>query len=1018
VLKNGMLQNFKRKKDSTNYITTTLNVYDFWGNATSVSAPDGSLSCFTFDSARGYLSERRETMAGQSSCTSDASDLVTGYLRDSALRLTKLTRPDGACVHYEYDSAGRLLRVKRRDDCIATNSGDNEEFTRDAEGLVTKIEWKDASSTVTRRQELTYYQSRRLDTLINPVYTSKYTTLQYDARGLVNEVDGAGSIGKNTYTINADARITGVSRYYTSTSHDDWTLANSWDGILQQITDGESKVINASRDDLARKVKVATVDSGTSFLVYDAASRTTTMVEAYGTSGQQTQTFTYDNADRRLNDTYAARNCGTSSPVPQIQRSYDSLPTGVTCPTGVGCALTTGRLAYVKTSLLCSASYADNSLDQETFYSYDDAGRVIREYIRDDAGRVADHQYAYNKDGSLTQVTMPSGAVLGWTYDSTGSNSDLDRATSTWRTNTSTPILDTILWYPFGPLQQYNQQNSSSNIKHRTVITRNLAYRISNIKVENQQGTTKLHEVAITEDSKGRLVTRDYYPNNFGVQDSYFLYDQEDRVTCETTSFASSCPTSGSTIKNNQNGSPPFTAGGDWKSLLRPVPGSTGLQHTFNYPSGSAVDTFSSIVEGDGTPTLGTTAYGWDYRGNRTYDDNTSTLTHDRRDYTYDGRRNVATVSGSYYTGSAWDAYTLTSAYDHENRRVFKSFKDTTSGKEAQWFFYYDASNRLSEVRYTPDISSSSTYSLFQLFWLNGRLTLYWQTDYPSATTSRRYVGTDESGRPIDMISWPSSGNAARVWAINPNAWAFDTNVVGSTVYQPILFAGQYQDSETVAVQNDGTTTHRPGVAVDRRRTYDSFMGSFLQIDPMVERTWEPYVYAHSNPVDRQAGSTGDSGSETAVPPPSDIVTGPRASESTGQVEVALSSEVEPWEAHVDLARVHVHSNTACFTCADDKKSPMHCASVSWSPGCNHTCDIKTGSSGNIICLATKEGMGSDSDAQESISDRYPTSSLEPLRFGSDAEATTSDLYDSGGAVLPRLGSQDTTGSISERYTP
>src|SRR5213075_994310 len=51
----------------------------------------------------------------------------------------------------------------------------------------------------------------------------------------------------------------------------------------------------------------------------------------------------------------------------------------------------------------------------------------------------------------------------------------------------------------------------------------------------------------------------------------------------------------------------------------------------------------------------------------------------------------------------------------------------------------------------------------------------------------------------IDMWSWPSSGDGARVWAINPRAWANDTNAIGPTVYQPFLFTGQYQDVESVA---------------------------------------------------------------------------------------------------------------------------------------------------------------------------------------------------------------------------
>jgi hypothetical protein len=112
---------------------------------------------------------------------------------------------------------------------------------------------------------------------------------------------------------------------------------------------------------------------------------------------------------------------------------------------------------------------------------------VIREYIKDDAaspGRTADHQYAWTKNGALSQMITPSTAVVGWTFGSAGSNSDTDRVTATWRTSTSTPIADAILYEPYGPLHQYNQQNKTSALLLRTVITHNLAYRSSKLETE------------------------------------------------------------------------------------------------------------------------------------------------------------------------------------------------------------------------------------------------------------------------------------------------------------------------------------------------------------------------------------------------------------------------------------------------------------------------------------------------------------------------------------------------------
>jgi RHS repeat-associated protein len=154
----------------------------------------------------------------------------------------------------------------------------------------------------------------------------------------------------------------------------------------------------------------------------------------------------------------------------------------------------------------------------------------------------------------------------------------------------------------------------------------------------------------------------------------------------------------------------------------------------------------------------------------------------------------------------------------------------------------------LTEVRYTPDISAPSTYSMFQLFWLKDRLTLYWQTDYPSVTTSKRYVSTDETNRPIDMVCWGVNG-CSHVWQINPSAWGFDTNVLGPSIYQPILLAGQYSDSESSSYLNDGSTVHRPPIALNGYRSYDSFVGAYLQTDPRVDKTWSSYIYASTNPV-------------------------------------------------------------------------------------------------------------------------------------------------------------------------
>ena len=720
---------------SSTYLEPQIISYDLFGHATGVKAPDGNLTCDTYDSARGFLSSRRRAMAGQTTCgTTNGADLTTSWARDSALRLTQLTRPDNSCLFYSYDSSGRLYQSKRRDDCSATSSGDYQQWNYTADSQISEIDTYNSSSTLTAKQPYTYFNSRRLQEIVNPANTSDFTGLVYDNAGQVVEVDGAASLSKTTFTPNADHRVTTENRYTGSSTYDSWSLLYAWLGGQSQVTDGESFATASTRDDSNRLVKINSPDLlDPTVRVYDAAGRVTEIVEALGGgSNQETHTFTFDEANRPLVDDYQGSCTGTGSgsaaPHAEIQRVYDALPSGVSCPMTGGCNNLTGRLAYVDTILMCASAYSsgDGSLDQFTFYSYDDAGRLVEEYITDDTSRVADHQYTYTKNGALSQVTLPSGVVVGWSYGSYGSanNSDNDLVNEVWRGSAATPVIDSVQWAPYGPWMQYNWEATVGGAGLQNSVTRNLAYRIT--KVYNAQFETGSPQETITigEDAKGRVTSRVISAYS-GVTSSYFLYDMQDRVTCETTDSQTTCPTSGSDVKNSHDDSPPFTSSGSWKDLLRPVPGSSGdLMNTFNtYDGKYGSPTYSNhqvvdVEQGSGSGGFGDTAFQYDARGNRTEDDNTTSLTDDSRVYTYDARRNVVGVTGYFYTGSAWHGYFVQSAFDAQNRRVYKAFTDTTSSthKTATWFFYYDSASRLTEVRYTPDTSATGTYSLFQLF--------------------------------------------------------------------------------------------------------------------------------------------------------------------------------------------------------------------------------------------------------------------------------------------------------------
>ncbi len=53
-------------------------------------------------------------------------------------------------------------------------------------------------------------------------------------------------------------------------------------------------------------------------------------------------------------------------------------------------------------------------------------------------------------------------------------------------------------------------------------------------------------EVDVARDNMNRATSRVYSPAVTGLTNSYDLYDEQSRVTCETTTAVTTCPTTGS----------------------------------------------------------------------------------------------------------------------------------------------------------------------------------------------------------------------------------------------------------------------------------------------------------------------------------------------------------------------------------------------------------------------------------------------------------------------------------------
>ncbi len=494
----------------------------------------------------------------------------------------------------------------------------------------------------------------------------------------------------------------------------------------------------------------------------------------------------------------------------------------------------------METQLSCLDSEPDDAFGQQTYFGYDNAGRIVKETIEDDGGRSAPQSYEWDKNSNPMAVIAPSGTKMQWDYNYGSYNSDRDKIIRVRRNDGANTYITTAgYWNPFGPMKSYRQYSKVSGSYVRAHFTWDDGYRPTDVQYKTDAGYN-LMRTAIGWDGDGNLASRNYTDAYSGVTDDYFTYDYLDQVTRNSMSTS----TSSSQVKSR----PYYNTSGDRYYLHHD--GGWGDEYYSTYYT-SGTDKINYVYYYDGG--LRYIYYGHDGRGNRLYDDDTHWSV-DRRDYSYDARNNLVAVSGTYAAlgtyGYVAHDYTQTNAYDHKNRRIFKSFYDEVSGDEAQWFFYYDLSDRLIEVKHVPDVTDSSKYSLYQFYWIGARPIAYWQVDYPKLATTKRYFHSDDQHRPVEVYGWNSTTSPLH-WAINPDLFGWDKQVYGS-IFQPLSFPGQYRDVETRALASISsyyTTVARPGLHDNRFRTYDPFTGTYLQVDPKVDDTWDAYRYVRQNPV-------------------------------------------------------------------------------------------------------------------------------------------------------------------------
>ena len=431
-----------------------ITSYNADGKPLSVQDPNGLVTTLAYD-ARGKL------------VTSTAGTEKTSYSYDPAQLLTTLTLANGATYTNSYDAAQRLTRT-------TDAFGNHIDYKLDAMGNRLGQTVSDSANNVTRSHTNSFDALSHLAKSIGA--QGQTTALQYDANGnIVGVTDPLKNVQSKAYdALNRLTQATDPNNGKTSYSYD----ANN---AILQITDPLGLHTQYTRDGLGDLLTLTSPDTGVSQKTYDAAGNVLTSTDARG----KVTKYSYDALNRLI---AINRNDGGV-----ITYSYDSEPNSI------------GHLVKM----------VDDT--DTTHWSYDSHGRVIAKAQIYAGEQLSNITYSYDKTGNLTQMTYPSGYIIGYNYDKGGRLVQVNV--------NSTPVVSNITYTPFGGIAAMNyingttynrQYDSDGRISKYTALgTRNieLTYDAASRIIQYTDSDNVVNQ-AMGYDALGRILSANGYFGN------------------------------------------------------------------------------------------------------------------------------------------------------------------------------------------------------------------------------------------------------------------------------------------------------------------------------------------------------------------------------------------------------------------------------------------------------------------------------------------------------------------------
>ena len=720
----------------------------------------------------------------------DENGHTTNYTYDSAGNRTSRTDPLGQKTSWTYDSQHDVTS-------ITTPMGYQTTIAYDASGDPTSVSRTLRETGQTQTTSSGYDAYGDLTSVTDPL--GRVWSYGYDSAG--DRTSATSPLGhKTTYSYDTDGYLTS-----TVSANGNQPGANS----AQYTT-------TYTNDPLGRPTDIADPLAHHTKLAYDPAGNLTDLTDR---DGRHTQ-YAYDPDDELVKVT---RGDGSTQ-----KTGYDADGQMISQTDGNGHTTSYTRNAREQITTVTDplnrsrqlsydpAGNLTSLVDQQsrtTSYSYDNANRLTN--IHYSSGQPGDRSYGYDADGNPTSVGSDQ-----YAYDS------LDRLTSNANgysqvTRYTYDLANRVaaIAYPQGILgpwkyatgtvsRAYDAEGNLTAVSDWLSHTNTFSYDAdANLTAQTLgDGSTATYGY----DPNDQLTTiNDSSPNGLSFTASYT------RTPAELLASANESQNPSQTYAYDQVGR---LKGATAQGLLTSSYGYDNADNLTGLPSttGSASQSYDNANQLttaiDGTTGVKQT-FGYDPLGERTSQTNTSSGA--QQTYGYDQAGELTTYTSAAQNAAnqkAGTTYpTATYSYDATGQRLNRNNTVETYDRTSSLPLLL-TDGRTSYIYRPGDLPLEQIQS-------NGNVH-YYHHDQLGSTRAL----TDQSGKPTDTYNYDPYGNPQ------------GTNLATASTTNPLLYAGQYTDSES-------------GLQYDRTRFYDPASGQFLTHDPIEDLTREPYAYAGDSPT-------------------------------------------------------------------------------------------------------------------------------------------------------------------------